>query len=92
MEILLLDRYDEGFAQLRNVASQAALDAGEVFRNQLCLEGVQEEAFKGWDKEYDNMQFVDKKVFSDLNQINLWTVVPHSCKKLWEIWKGLNGE
>jgi len=47
MKILPFDRYNECFAQLGNVASQAALDAAEVSNNQLCLEGVQEEAFKG---------------------------------------------
>jgi len=44
-------------------------------------EGVQE-AFEGQDEAYDNLNFADDEVISELHYINFKKIVPHNCKKL----------
>jgi len=66
LNILFYDRFDEGFAQLGNVADLAALDAS--IQQSTFWEGVQE-AFEGQEDVYNNMHFADDEVFSELHYI-----------------------
>ena len=63
MNILLSDRFAEGFGQLGNVANRVALDAGKVSTNQLFWEGVQDAKVKTKHMTTDNMDFADDEVF-----------------------------
>jgi len=81
LNILFSDAFAERFLQLGNVADHAALDGRKAANNQLFWEGVQE-AFEGQDKAYNNLQFADDEVFSELHYINFKKIIPHGWKKL----------
>jgi len=88
LNILFLDAFAEGFAQLGNVAAPTELDVGKAANN-LFWEGIQEE-FEGQDEAFKNMHFADDEVLSELHHINFKKIVPQDWKKLWEMWKHLN--
>ena len=64
LNILFLDAFAEGLAQLGNVAACTELDLGKAGNNQLFWEGIHE-AFAGQDEAHDNL--LDEVLFKIVN-------------------------
>ena len=64
LNILFLDAFAEGLAQLGNVAACTELDLGKAGSNQLFWEGIHE-AFAGQDEAHDNL--LDEVLFKIVN-------------------------
>jgi transposase len=81
----------EEFATLGNAANRQALDSGKAGNQQFFWERVAS-AFASEEASYGILFFMDDQVISENGHIDPGKIVPHSWKKLKEMWRNTNSQ